>query len=77
MLNSIPKMGRHARERLQPVKGMVPSPYNRPSGCPFHTRCPAFMPGRCDKIVPPAIPLGDGREVSCLLYGGAEESDGR
>ena len=68
MLDSIPKMGRHARERLNPVKGMVPSPYNRPRGCPFHTRCPHVMPGTCDVYEPQPTPLGSGREVSCFLY---------
>ena len=24
------------RERLDPIKGMVPDPFNRPQGCPFH-----------------------------------------
>jgi peptide/nickel transport system ATP-binding protein len=72
MLNSIPKMGRHARERLSPVKGMVPSPYNRPHGCPFHTRCPHVMPGICDRYEPQPTQLGNGREVSCFLYGKPE-----
>jgi peptide/nickel transport system ATP-binding protein len=69
LLNSIPKMGRHARERLTPVSGMVPSPYNRPRGCPFHTRCPHAMPGLCNRYEPQPIPVGEGREVSCFLYG--------
>jgi peptide/nickel transport system ATP-binding protein len=69
MLNSIPRMGRRARERLHPVTGMVPSPYNRPRGCPFHTRCPHAMPGTCDQYEPQPIPLDGGRQVSCFLYG--------
>jgi peptide/nickel transport system ATP-binding protein len=69
LLRSIPRMGRQARERLNPVKGMVPSPYNRPRGCPFHPRCPHAMPGICDRFEPPPTPLGSGREVSCFLYG--------
>ncbi len=69
MLNSIPKMGRHARERLKPVEGMVPSPYNRPRGCPFHTRCPHVMPGLCDRYEPQPTRLENGHEVSCFLYG--------
>jgi oligopeptide/dipeptide ABC transporter ATP-binding protein len=69
LLQSVPKVGRHARERLRPVKGMVPSPYARPTGCPFHPRCPAFIAGTCDVVVPKPTRLGDGREVSCHLYG--------
>jgi peptide/nickel transport system ATP-binding protein len=74
MLNSIPKMGRRARERLTPVEGMVPSPYNRPRGCPFHTRCPHMMPGLCNRYEPQPIPVGAGREVSCFLYGKPDQT---
>jgi peptide/nickel transport system ATP-binding protein len=72
MLNSIPRMGRRARERLKPVEGMVPSPYNRPRGCPFHTRCPHVMPGLCDVHEPKPTKLENGRDVSCFLYGKPE-----
>ena len=76
LLNSIPKLGREAKERLQPVKGMVPSPYQRPSGCPFHTRCPHFMPGICDLKEPQPVSFGQGHAASCFLYGdGDPESD--
>ncbi|MCD6290003.1 MAG: ABC transporter ATP-binding protein [Anaerolineae bacterium] len=68
LLRSIPKVGLKARERLDSIRGMVPDPYHRPAGCPFHTRCDEAIPGVCDRIVPPRIPLGDGREVRCLLY---------
>jgi oligopeptide/dipeptide ABC transporter ATP-binding protein len=71
LLQSIPRIGRGARARLQPVTGMVPNPYNRPTGCPFNPRCPAAMPGLCDRVVPEPISLGDGREVACHLYGPA------
>ncbi len=68
LLNSIPKLGGAGRERLEPVAGMVPSPYNRPGGCPFHTRCPRFMPGTCDQYEPQSTQVGPGHEVSCFLY---------
>ena len=55
---------------------MVPDPYNRPSGCTFRTRCPFFMPGLCDTIVPPQVVVGANRDVRCLLYGGAEDVSG-
>ncbi|WP_216843989.1 ABC transporter ATP-binding protein [Phytoactinopolyspora alkaliphila] len=77
LLRSIPKLGLGARTgprtRLDTIRGMVPDPYNRPAGCPFHNRCDEFMPGTCDRIVPPPIQFGDRREVRCLLHGGAEE----
>ena len=74
LLDSIPKLGMAARERLQPVSGTVPSPYNRPAGCPFHTRCPRFMPGTCDRYEPQLEPVEDGQQISCFLFSDPIES---
>jgi peptide/nickel transport system ATP-binding protein len=68
LLESLPRIGRGARQRLRPVSGMVPSPYNRPTGCPFHPRCPVAIAGVCDQVVPEPRPVGDGRLVACHLY---------
>ncbi|HEY3083101.1 MAG TPA: ABC transporter ATP-binding protein [Chloroflexota bacterium] len=68
LLRSIPKVGLETRQRLDSIAGMVPDPFHRPSGCTFHPRCPAFMDGVCDRRVPPTVELGQGRDVSCLLY---------
>ncbi|MGH2558820.1 MAG: ABC transporter ATP-binding protein [Thermomicrobiales bacterium] len=75
LLRSIPRLGGSARERLWSIRGMVPNPFNRPAACPYHTRCDQFMPGRCDRILPPTIQLGEGREVRCLLHGGVDDLD--
>jgi oligopeptide/dipeptide ABC transporter ATP-binding protein len=69
LLRSIPKLGLATRQRLDTITGMVPDPFARPDGCPFHPRCTEFMPGKCDRQVPPPFSLGPGREVRCLLYG--------
>ena len=68
LLRSIPRMRSRSRERLTPIAGAVPHPYDRPSGCPFHPRCPEFMAGRCDKEEPILRPVGDTHAVSCFLY---------
>ena len=69
LLKSIPRLGvSRNMQRLDSIRGMVPDPYNRPTGCMFGPRCDHLMPGRCDAVSPPAIPLGPGREVHCLLY---------
>ena len=73
LMHSVPKVGRRVNERLIPIEGMVPNPYRRPKGCLFHTRCPAFMPGKCDVIEPSLTTLPDGRKVSCLLYEGSSQ----
>ena len=48
--------------------GMVPDPFNLPTGCVFHPRCPFFMPGKCDKIAPKWSNVGEEHWTSCLLY---------
>ncbi len=75
LLRSVPKLGRDRNVRLAPVRGIVPHPYHRPSGCPFHDRCDSFIPGRCDTAPPPVIKTADDHEVRCVLY--QEDSDDR
>ncbi len=68
LLRSIPRMGRSRDQHLDSIRGMVPDPYNRPSGCPFHPRCDKMIAGRCDTEEPKLTTLPDGRAVSCWLY---------
>jgi len=68
LLASIPKLGKGSRQRIEPISGSVPSPYEMPSGCLFHPRCPRFIPGVCDKKEPPFIEIGESHKVSCFLY---------
>jgi oligopeptide/dipeptide ABC transporter ATP-binding protein len=68
LLRSIPRMRARSRERLTPIAGSVPHPYDRPVGCPFHPRCPDFMPGTCDREAPAPRAVGDRHSVSCFLY---------
>src|SRR5262244_2053903 len=68
LLRSIPRIRSRSRERLTPIAGAVPHPYDRPGGCPFHPRCAEFMAGRCDAQAPTLKPVGDRHAVSCFLY---------
>jgi peptide/nickel transport system ATP-binding protein len=68
LLRSIPRMRSRSRERLTPIAGSVPHPYDRPAGCPFHPRCPDFMPGTCDRRTPAPRAVGNRHTVSCFLY---------
>ena len=68
LLRSIPRIRSTARERLTPIAGSVPHPYDRPSGCPFHPRCEDFMAGKCDGEAPSLRLVNDRHAVSCFLY---------
>jgi peptide/nickel transport system ATP-binding protein len=68
LLNSIPHAGSRVRERLQPIRGVVPDPYSSIQGCPFHPRCNSFMPGKCDQAVPATTQVENGHTVRCFLY---------
>jgi peptide/nickel transport system ATP-binding protein len=68
LLRSIPRLGHGKSWEVEPIEGMVPDPYNRPQGCPFHPRCTAFIPDLCDRAHPEMTILPDGRGVRCHLY---------
>ena len=76
LLRSIPRLGTRRHERLESIKGSIPDPYSTVTGCPFHPRCPAFIPGLCDTVMPEEISLpGDLRHtVRCHLYPGSTPS---
>jgi peptide/nickel transport system ATP-binding protein len=67
LLRSIPKIG-PTRGRLDPIRGMVPSPYDQLTGCPFHPRCDQKVEGICDRITPKTISLSATHEAQCLLF---------
>jgi dipeptide transport system ATP-binding protein len=55
------------RERII-LKGELPSPIDRPSGCPFRTRCPLAFE-RCAHEEPPLEPRG-AQQVACWAVAG-------
>ncbi|MDR7419403.1 MAG: ABC transporter ATP-binding protein [Armatimonadota bacterium] len=73
LLRSIPSIEGTPRVALPTISGSIPHPFNRPRGCPFHPRCPHFMPGTCDRHTPALRPAADGHLVSCFLYEAAED----
>lgn len=68
LLTSIPRIDAAPRERLPSISGSIPHPQDRPDGCPFHPRCPAFMAGTCDQKEPQLATIGPDHEASCFLY---------
>ena len=68
LLRSIPSVDAPPRRKLPTISGSIPHPYNRPPGCPFHTRCPDFMPGLCNGYEPALVPVGARQAAACFLY---------
>jgi peptide/nickel transport system ATP-binding protein len=68
LLRSIPSVLAEPRARLATISGSIPHPLARPSGCPFHPRCPDAMPGRCDVVMPVEVIIGDNHVTACHLY---------
>ncbi len=67
LLASVPRMGMEKQDRLPAIRGMVPHPLARPSGCTFRTRCDAFMPGVCDVAEPQMTATGESH-AACFLH---------
>jgi peptide/nickel transport system ATP-binding protein len=68
LLQSIPNLRARPKQRLPSIKGSVPHPYNRPQGCPFHTRCSEALAEICNRRVPALAEIDNRHNVSCFLY---------
>lgn len=67
LLSVIPSPNRdRARDRIL-LSGELPSPQNPPSGCPFHSRCPAKM-DICSSVKPQWQEIEEEHYVACHLY---------
>ena len=66
LMKSIPSLAKR-KERLEPIKGVVPDPYSLPPGCLFNPRCPYAME-ICGKEEPPFLEVEGGHWAKCWLY---------
>ncbi|WP_462411524.1 ABC transporter ATP-binding protein [Neobacillus sp. Marseille-QA0830] len=64
LLESIPVANPIQRREFTAISGEIPSPANPPSGCRFHTRCPAAT-ARCKEEQPPMREIEKGHWVAC------------
>lgn len=71
LIHSRPHSGMQGN-RLPVIPGNVPSLANKPSGCPFHTRCPKAM-DCCSKAFPETVTWKEGHSVACWLYSKQEQ----
>ncbi|MBW2148814.1 MAG: ABC transporter ATP-binding protein [Deltaproteobacteria bacterium] len=67
LMNSIPSIAAVRKGRLVPIKGVVPDPFEIPTGCGFEPRCPKRM-DICKTHVPPLKEVAPGHVASCWLF---------
>jgi peptide/nickel transport system ATP-binding protein len=67
LLKAIPRLD-YLGNRLKAISGDIPSPLERPKGCPFHTRCEQVIPGVCDVQAPALTQISDTHAVHCFLF---------
>ena len=71
LIGSIP---RASGQRVEGLPGEAPSPWNYPTGCRFHPRCPhVFTP--CSELTPALQAKGGGRWAACHLYDAEVSAD--
>lgn len=74
LINSTPAI--EQVEKLEPIRGHVPSPSKKPSGCPFHPRCP-FAMDKCKESNPPSLYYEKNEMVKCWLYEKEDTQNGQ
>jgi len=75
LFSAIPLPGANKTERpLVPIRGQLPLPHERPTGCYFGPRCDFFVEGRCDRALERGtIPMSNiggeaGHEARCVRW---------
>lgn len=69
LLSSVPTpdpANERIRRRIE-LTGEVPSPLNKPQGCPFCTRCPNAI-DICRRVEPETVQDSDSHAVACHLF---------
>ena len=64
LLSAIPLPDVKKKRQRIILEGDVPSAYNPPSGCKFHTRCP-YATDRCKEEIPVLQEVEKGHKVAC------------
>ena len=67
LLSAIPQVDQEEQKERIHLEGEVPSPYDPPSGCHFHTRCPKAC-DKCRQTAPELKEVAPGHYVDCHLY---------
>ena len=67
LLSAVPSVKLRKTKKRMLLTGDVPTPFNPPKGCRFHTRCPMVMP-ECREVEPAWHDTGDSHYVACHLF---------
>ncbi|MEE8291002.1 MAG: dipeptide ABC transporter ATP-binding protein [Candidatus Tectomicrobia bacterium] len=67
LLSAVPSVKHRKSTSRVILSGEVPTPFNPPAGCRFHTRCPMVM-DTCRTVEPTWQDTGDGHFVACHLF---------
>jgi peptide/nickel transport system ATP-binding protein len=67
LLSSIPVLGKGKNQKLEPIRGVTPDPFNRPKGCQFCPRCD-YATVRCESEMPPEEWVTEGHYTRCFSF---------
>jgi peptide/nickel transport system ATP-binding protein len=63
LLASIPRLDQ-VQDKLDPISGSVPAPFDRPAGCAFHPRCP-YADDACRAEAPSLRVIAERHAAAC------------
>lgn len=69
----LPNLNKEKKDRII-LKGDIPTPLNKPSGCGFRTRCP-IAKKECSEIVPPLEVKEENHFASCIMVKGKQKTE--
>lgn len=64
LISSVPTLDKERNKQRRILKGEIPSPFQIPKGCRFHTRCP-YAQAVCRSVSPDLRDLGSLHQVAC------------
>jgi peptide/nickel transport system ATP-binding protein len=67
LLSAVPPPDPRTHQEKIRLEGEIPSAIDRPTGCPFHTRCPRFLGEICVEETPPWQEGEDGKRIFCHI----------
>jgi oligopeptide/dipeptide ABC transporter ATP-binding protein len=68
LLRSMPRIGA-GDTTLETIRGSVPDPFTKISGCAFSNRCLEFLPELCSVQIPALVEVGPRHFARCLRRG--------